>query len=462
MRHEGRNIVSAATGAATSRHRDLIGFARSGKHLHLTPPIRNGHDMRAQAAGDENTGRICLTFWGGLTHDARVIRTAASLAATGAEVTVVCTDTSGTLPRSERHSGGFRILRVRRPAPRRLRIDGTRPRVTRAGALWSALRGAVAHMRLALAAFRTRADVYHAADIFPLPATWLVARLRRRPIIYEAYEISTDREGFQPIAGLVGRVERFLAHRVDYMFATTGLRADHFVRRYGVTRPGVLQNRPPLRTPVASDRLRRRCNVDDTTPIVLYQGGMQPGRGLFNLIEAASRIDGAVFVLLGLGVLADALRERVAARGLAGRVHVLPPVPADELHEWTCSADIGVQILDNTCLNHYTTDSNKLFEYLMAGLPVVASDFPEIRRVIETHDVGLLVDPADLDAVISALRRLIDDRDLRARLRANALRAAPQLSWETQVPALLEPYEALLPKDVARAGHLRRPLPDGR
>jgi glycosyltransferase involved in cell wall biosynthesis len=418
--------------------------------------------MGGSTASDGRDGHICLTWWGGLTHDARVIRTAASLAATGARVSVICTDTSGKLPRYERHAAGFSVRRVRRPGPRRLRIDGLRPRVTLPGALWAVLRGGLAHLRLAIAALRTRADVYHAADIFTLQETWLVAKLRRKPIVYEAYEISTDREGFQSIAGLVGRVEGFLARRVDHMFATTGMRADHFARVYGIKRPGVLQNRPPLRRPVASDRLRGHCRIAAGTPIVLYQGGLQPGRGLVNLIEAAARIDDAAFVLLGLGILADSLRERVAALGLSDRVHVLPAVPADELHEWTCSADIGVQILDNTCLNHYTTDSNKLFEYLMAGLPVVASDFPEIRKVVEGHDVGLLVDPADLDAITTALRALIDDGQLRARLRANALAAAPTLSWETQVPALLEAYRPLLPTRRVPPGTARPPVPDSR
>jgi glycosyltransferase involved in cell wall biosynthesis len=392
-------------------------------------------------------GHVCITFWGSLVHDARLIRTAAALVQAGLEVTVVCTDTGGTLPAAEAHPAGFRIRRVRRPRPRRMRVVDGNPVIGVPGALWAAVRGAFAQLALAMAAYRTRADVYHSADIFQLVATWIVAKLRRRPIVYEAYEISTDREGFQPLVGVVRAVERFIARRVDAMFATTDMRADHFVTTYGISKPRVLQNRPPYRAPVVSNRLREHLAVPGDQPIVLYQGGLQAGRGLFNLIEAAGRVHGAVFVLMGGGSLAEPLRARVSALGLEGRVHVLPPVPADELHVWTCSADIGVQVLENTCLNHYTTDSNKLFEYVMAGLPVVASDFPEIRKVVAGHDLGMLVDSSDVSGMANAIQLLVDDSAARQRYRHNALAAAAQLSWETQVPVLLAAYRdiGLLP-----------------
>lgn len=386
---------------------------------------------------------ICLTFWGNLLHDARVLRTASALVEAGARVTVVCTDTLGELAAREQHPNGFAIRRVRRPSPRRMRTVAGQPAIGVTGALWAALRGALGQLRLGRAAFATRADVYHAADLFPLPTTWLVARMRRRPIIYEAYEISTDREGLQPVVGLVRRLEGFIVRRVNAMFATTGMRADHFVREYGISRPRVLQNRPPYQPAVRSNRLREHCRISDAHAVVLYQGGLQPGRGLFNLLMAARQLRGATVVLLGGGMLTQALRRQVEELGLQKTVRMLPPVPAHELHEWTCSADIGVQILENTCLNHYTTDSNKLFEYVMAGVPVVASDFPEIRAVVAGHDLGVLVDPADITRITQAIQQLVDDSELRAAYRANAIRAAPHLCWETQVPALLEAYQDL-------------------
>jgi len=102
-----------------------------------------------------------------------------------------------------------------------------------------------------------------------------------------------------------------------------------------------------------------------------------------------------------------------------------------------------MQILRNTCLNHYTTESNKLFEYLMAGLPVVVSDFPEMRRIVEEYEVGIVVNPDDLADIAGAVKRLISDRTLYQRLRRNALDSAKTLSWEGQEGRLLELYRGL-------------------
>jgi glycosyltransferase involved in cell wall biosynthesis len=115
-----------------------------------------------------------------------------------------------------------------------------------------------------------------------------------------------------------------------------------------------------------------------------------------------------------------------------------------ELPSYTASADIGVQPIENTCLNHFTTDSNKLFEYLIAGLPVIASDLPEIRRIVRQNGIGELVRPGDDQQLIDALNRLVADAPLRHRLRENSLRTARELNWEEQEAALVSLYDSVL------------------
>ena len=117
----------------------------------------------------------------------------------------------------------------------------------------------------------------------------------------------------------------------------------------------------------------------------------------------------------------------------------------DALPSYTASADIGVQPIENTCLNHFTTDSNKLFEYVIAGLPVVASQLPEIGKVVRKHDLGLLVPPGDTEALAEAIRSLVSDPELRLRYRTNAIKAAQTLNWETQEQAFLDLYASVLP-----------------
>ena len=97
----------------------------------------------------------------------------------------------------------------------------------------------------------------------------------------------------------------------------------------------------------------------------------------------------------------------------------------------------------STPLN-WETDSNKLFEYVIAGLPVVATDFPEIRRVVKTHDLGLLANAGDDLQLRTALQSLVDSPTLRRKYARNASRARPHLNWEQQESQLVTLYQRLL------------------
>ena len=186
-------------------------------------------------------------------------------------------------------------------------------------------------------------------------------------------------------------------------------------------------------------------------PVVLYQGGLQPGRGLEDLVAAVPALPPCHLVFIGGGRLLARARGHGRRAGPRGFVHFLPTVPLAELLAWTASADIGVQPIRNTCLNHLSTDSNKLFEYAMAGLPVVASDFPEIRRVVSENDIGLLFDPETPGALAAALGRLVADAELRSRLAGNARASARALSWEAQEAGLVGLYERVLALSSTRS-----------
>jgi glycosyltransferase involved in cell wall biosynthesis len=281
-----------------------------------------------------------------------------------------------------------------------------------------------------------------------LPTAWIAARLTRARLVYDAHEISTSREGYQAIRPLIGWIEKQLMPRADATITTTDLRAKFFARAYHIPRPLVLQNWPRLAEPRPSTRIREELRLEKDWPIVLYQGGLQQGRGLEHLVLAAREVPEAYFVFIGAGRLEGRLRELVAERNLGNRVQFVPTVPLEQLASYTASADIGIQPLENSCFNHFTTDSNKLFEYAMAGLPVVASDLPEIGRIVRKYDLGLLVKPGEQRSLVDALNRLVSDASLRRHYARQARAASAELNWETQEDELVALYERVL------AGHV--------
>lgn len=387
---------------------------------------------------------ICILTRRDLDRDSRIARMNSAFVDAGAKVSVVATTWKDDLPRFESRDG-CDIYRLTRPRPKPLGTrDGATINPSVFGAFWRSIRGLFGMARMFFLAWRLNADAYHASDLQPLPVGWLVAMLRRRPLVYEAREISTDREAYQRFRHWVGWVEGFFARRASGFITTTGMRARHFVEAYGIPSPTVIQNRPVYNEPRSSQRLREALVLDEGAVLCLYQGGLQQGRGLPEILEAAVDVPGAHFVFLGDGNLRELLVDRSRQLNLQQRVHFLESVPFGDLSGWTASADIGLQLLQNTCLNHYTTDSNKLFEYAMAGLPVVASDFPEIRAVVQEWEFGMLVDPADRLQVVRALNQLVESAANRERLSTAARKAARNLQWQTQVPALIDLYLRVL------------------
>ncbi|MFI8643756.1 glycosyltransferase family 4 protein [Pseudomonas iridis] len=402
--------------------------------------------------------RIAMIVWNEFRNDARVLKEAQTLQRAGNKVTVFALHTPGVTLEHEILDDGIEVSRVARSPlwklrkskahlsaaigsagnPARIGRLSPAKQVLRIGArLWT---HAVLFTRMSM----HRADVVHAHDVNTLPTAWLAAKVSGAKVIYDAHEISTSREGYNSFRRLVAVVEKFLMPRVQGTITTTDARAKFFARAYAIPRPVVLQNRPRITSSKSSQRIRDQLQLAEPWPIIVYQGGLQQGRGLERLVRVAALVPNAYFVLIGGGRLTQSLIALSQTLALTERVHFIPTVALADLPDFTASADIGVQPIENTCLNHFTTDSNKLFEYLIAGLPVVASDLPEIRRIIRRHDNGLLVREGDDQALASALERLVGDPVLRSSLAANSAKASTLANWEEQEALLIDLYQRVL------------------
>ncbi len=401
--------------------------------------------------------KIAMVVWNEFRNDARVMKEAESLTAAGHSVTVHALHTPGVTQEREVVSNGIAVARVARSPFWKLRKGSGKSSASSS----STATGSIGHMNplvqvlrifarlwthaaLIWHMVRLRPDVIHAHDVNTLPTGWLAACLANAKLVYDAHEISTSREGYSSFRKLVAAVERTLMPRADGTITTTEARAKFFARAYRIDRPVILQNRPRKQSPKNTGRIRQELDLTEPWPIVVYQGGVQQGRGLERLASIAVDVPNAYFVFIGGGRLDSSLRKITKDLNLEARVRFIPTVPLVDLPSYTASADIGVQPIENTCLNHYTTDSNKLFEYVQAGLPVIASDLPEIRRIVRRYDLGLLVPAGESTALSTALRRMVDDVQLRQHYAAQSRLAANDLSWEVQEHLLVDLYAQIL------------------
>jgi glycosyltransferase involved in cell wall biosynthesis len=382
--------------------------------------------------------------------DGRVIKEASSLVAAGHEVEVIGMWDGGVQPRRETLEG-FKILRVRRdPVRRDIGPGGGRGGRFRASVLgplelaWGLLDYSVRALR---AGIRGRVDAYHAHDLVTLPVAWAASRWRRAWLVYDAHELFTEIGRIGSLPRVVLRLlERLLIGRADRVMTVNPSIAAELARRYGVPEPVVLMNCPRT-VGVAADRpgsgLRSRVGLAPEVPIALYQGMFFPHRGLENLVEAARHFHRAHLVFMGWGVLREALERLAREKGISGRVVFTEGVPLRDLLSFTAGADVGLIPYRNVGLNNYYTSPNKLFEYCAAGVPVAASRFPELVRVVEGMDIGRTFDPERPEEIAAAVNAIVDDPYELARFRENASRAGRQFTWENESKKLIDVYAAL-------------------
>ena len=302
------------------------------------------------------------------------------------------------------------------------------------------------HRKFTEAVTGVQARVYHASDLYVLPALARAARKANGKLVYDAREL------YPHVSSTAGRpwvrhfwrgLERRFIRRTDAVFTVSGGVAEKLVEFYGVARPTVIYNVPESR------EITRRVSIHDrigerSRPIILHLGQIREHRGCERLVDAMRSVQSADLVFLGDGPLKEPLRQRAADSGIQERVHFLDPVPPDDVLDYAASADVGVTLLDDRCLNHRLALPNKLFEYLSAGLPVVASDLPEIRKVVRDYDVGQVVRPGSERDLVAALNQAILDRSLRMRWQQNIPKVLETFNWERASHDFLHVYNDLL------------------
>jgi glycosyltransferase involved in cell wall biosynthesis len=247
------------------------------------------------------------------------------------------------------------------------------------------------------------------------------------------------------------RHESRLVRQAAGIIAVTPAMAAEVAARHQVQRPVVVMNtRGPWRREepvVRSPRLRERAGLPTDREIVLYQGAFRPDQGIELLLEAldepllAERQLTVVF--LGFGVLEERLRAEAAAR--TGRVVVLPPVPSAELLEWTAGADVSFVGTPPVTKNQLLTTPNKLFESVMAGVPVVVADGTWTSRLVERERLGAVIEPWTAAGLAAGIAGLLDRPVAEREAERAAIRrvALDRLNWDVDRERLVELFRRL-------------------
>lgn len=368
--------------------------------------------------------------------DARVDREAEALALAGHQVSVFALRVAGTPDVESR--AGYTVQRV---------ADYTTAswvtpikKLTQSRARTRAFMAAVAD---------SVPEVIHAHDSDTLRAAGIVAASVGVPMVYDAHELYPDMlqehglSGSWPVQAYWKAIERRWVHRADAVITVSEGLASELALRYGGD-PIVVANVPRLEPIAIGSRFKRELGLDDAAMVALYQGVLIPGRGLERLVRAWARVPDAVLAIQGFGPVEEEMKREAASAGIEDRVRFMGRVDPSDLHEYASGADLGVVIYEHTTLNNYLAAPNKLYAYLMAGLPIASSDFPGLRAVVEGEGVGDVFDPGSEESIAAAVQRLLADKERLAHMRTHARRLAEsRYNWDVEQVGLLEVYERL-------------------
>ncbi len=235
-------------------------------------------------------------------------------------------------------------------------------------------------------------NILHCNDLNTLPIAFIVKRLYTKNIkvVYDAHEYETERHNQSKLIKRVSKkIEKFFLKYVDSMITVSEPIAQEYVRLYNIEKPTVIYNTPNKIISNKKNIFREKFNIPQDHVIFLYQGGLQPRRGVLEFIELIRGKEGVSYVIMGFGELKETI---IALTKKEKNIYFHDAVLPNVLLEYTSSADIGLCIEENRCKSWNLGLPNKMFEYYMVGLPILVSGLLELKRFVIDNKTGFVIE----------------------------------------------------------------------
>ena len=290
------------------------------------------------------------------------------------------------------------------------------------------------YKRLVKEIIECKPDIIHANDLNALLPAYIAAKKIGSKVIYDTHEIFLENNFIYKSVLLRffwGIVEKLLINKVSLVVCVSNAAAEYLSGKYNIKRPMVVTN---------CVRKHNIALINKAPKFeVLNHGLFYEGRGYDLMIDAAKLLPNPeiCYLLRGYGKMEEQLKQTVQDSDL-NNVRFAPPVKVHELISSAESSHVGLAITIPYCLNFKLSDSNKLFEYAAAGLPVIMSDIPEHRYLNNKYNFGIILKENTPEALNEAVSRLFNDSELYNVLSQNALKFSSQVNWENEFNKLID------------------------
>ncbi len=317
----------------------------------------------------------------------------------------------------------------------------------------SALFYAEFNIRLFLWLLKHKADIYLGNDLDVMPATQLSALIHNKPLVYDSHEYFLGMAGMdqKPVRRLIWKaIEKMIFHRVKYAYTVSDSVRNLYRRDYDkkltvVRNLPFRENNHQMLTPEEKDWI---ALADQKIPackrILILQGaGLNAHRGVEELVYSMLFLDEARFHLLivGGGDIFPRLEKIVLQNNLEGKITLIPKVPFTILDHFTRQAHLGLSIDKPSVINHRYSLPNKLFEYLHAGVPVLASRLVEQERIINHYHVGTFIENHHPEHIAQKITEIFENPCLWEQWKENTKLVRDELNWENERKIIIDIFK---------------------
>lgn len=290
------------------------------------------------------------------------------------------------------------------------------------------------NLRLFFLLLFRKVDILNANDLDTLLANFLVARLRKKQLVYDSHEYFTevpellDRPATRK-AWL--RLEGWIFPKLKKVYTVNTSIARIYEEKYGV-KVEVVRNLPT----------QKEFETSPDPRVLIYQGALNLARGIELMIDCMEFLPEYSLWIVGKGDVEEALKKRAKALKKGGKIEFKGFVRPDELERITPQAGLGLSLEEDRGLNYRYASPNKIYDYLQASLPILVSDLPEMAALVQKYGVGELLEESERSAEMLAKRiRGICEGGNYASYRQKSIEAARELNWEHEQMHLINLYK---------------------
>lgn len=361
--------------------------------------------------------RIYIAVTNDLVTDNRIHKVACTLLKSDARVTVIGRKRKNSLPVDSRpyKTKRFRLLFSQGPA---FYLEY--------------------NIRLFLYLFFRRFNIIVSNDLDTLLGSYYAGKLRFKSIVYDSHEYFTevpelvDREFPKKVWKLL---ESKILPKIKYAYTVSESIAKTYHKKYGVEME-VIRNLPYFVKTIHKSK-------ENSIKEILYQGSLNVGRGLEQMIDSMQFIEDAKLTIIGDGDITNQLKQRIEQKNLGNKVEMKGKIPFAELPKHTATANLGLALEENIGLNYYYALPNKLFDYIQARIPVLVSPFPEMQKVVNKYEIGTIYDHKDSLELAKKIKEVFELKNRYKKWQENTEIAAQDLCWENEEKVLMNVYSRI-------------------